>query len=681
MNRLAQETSPYLLQHAHNPVDWFPWGEEALEKARRENKPILVSIGYAACHWCHVMERESFENEATATLMNDYFINIKIDREERPDLDHIYMDAVQAMTGAGGWPLNVFLLPDARPFYGGTYFPPKAMYNRASWTDVLRSIHQAYTDKRDELEVQAAQLTEHMTKSNEFGMSDRLQIDIPRHELFTQDQCQTIFQNIMTQADKTWGGFGKAPKFPGTFNILYLLRYGHLFKAPEATAQARLSLDKMIQGGIYDQLAGGFARYSTDEKWLAPHFEKMLYDNALLVDTLSEAYQLTGDETYADAIRHTLDFIRTDMRAPEGGWYAALDADSEGVEGKFYTWSREEIEAILIEKANIFCDFYDVQEEGNWEETNILWMPETLDAFALKNQLDKTVLAQVLGECRAELLAERKKRVHPGLDDKILLGWNALLIHAHCKAYAALGNAGYLEEAKENAAFCWSQLKVPEQEAAFYHTYKAGKAKYPAFLDDYAWLIRAMIALQEATGALEYLEKARILTEHVSKVFSDEQDLFFYYTADDQKDVIVRKKEIYDGAVPSGNSIMAGNLWYLGLAYDHAAWSDRAVKMTAQLSQTVVRYPTSFGIWCNFVLQLVNGTREIAVVGTEFRERMKEAGAVYIPFKVLLGADSDVEGYPLLTNRAQKGSTLIYVCENYHCVKPVKHIEEIIKLI
>lgn len=681
MNRLAQETSPYLLQHAHNPVDWYPWGEEALERARREDKPILVSIGYAACHWCHVMERESFENEATAALMNEHFINIKIDREERPDLDHIYMDAVQAMTGQGGWPLNVFLLPDARPFYGGTYFPPKAMYNRASWTDVLRSIHNAYLEKRSDLEAQAAQLTEHMARSNDFGLTNPIDLNIPRHELFSQDQCHTMYKNIMGQADKTWGGFGRAPKFPGTFNINFLLRYGHLFREPEAIAQARLSLDKMIQGGIYDQLGGGFARYSTDDQWLAPHFEKMLYDNALLVDTLAEAYILTKDERYADTIRHTLAFIENEMLDATGGWYAALDADSEGVEGKFYTWSREEIESILIEQANLFCDFYGIKDEGNWEHTNILWMPETLEDYAIKNQLDKKWLATVLAECRAELLAARKKRVRPGLDDKILLGWNALLIHAHCKAYAALGHQPYLDAAERNAAFCWTQLKQPGETPAFFHTCKAGQAKYPAFLDDYAWFIRAMITLQETTGHLQYLEKAQLLAEHVSKVFSDEQQLYFYYTAAGQADVIVRKKEIYDGAVPSGNSVMAGNLWYLALAYDRPEWADRAVKMAGQLAQTLSRYPTSFGVWCNFVLQLVAGTREIAVVGKDFRERMDEIGKVYIPFKVLLGAEKDRPDYPLLSSREQEGETLIYVCEHYHCIKPVKHIEEIIKLI
>ncbi|PUZ26854.1 hypothetical protein GA0116948_102408 [Chitinophaga costaii] len=681
MNRLAQESSPYLLQHAHNPVDWYPWGEEALERARHENKPILVSIGYAACHWCHVMERESFENEATAALMNQYFINIKIDREERPDLDHIYMDAVQAMTGQGGWPLNVFLLPDTRPFYGGTYFPPKAMFNRASWTDVLHSIRQAYVEKRGDLEAQATQLISHMTNSNAFGLNPALELNIPRQELFTQDQCHDMYKNIMAQADQTWGGFGRAPKFPGSFNIQYLLRYGHFFKQPAATAQARLSLDKMIQGGIYDQLGGGFARYATDEKWLAPHFEKMLYDNALLVDTLSEAYQLTQDETYAEAIQHTLAFIETELQDASGGWYAALDADSEGVEGKFYTWSKEEIENILIEKAQLFCDFYGVQEGGNWEHTNILWIPETLEIFASKNHHDKNWLKQVLGECRAALLEERKKRVHPGLDDKILLGWNALLMHAYCKAYAALGHQPYLDAAVKNAAFCWAQLKKPGTDAAFFHTWKAGLAKYPAFLDDYAWLIRGMIALQEATGELQYLENAKLLTEHVIHAFSDEQHLFFYYTSAAQKDVIVRKKEIYDGAVPSGNSIMAANLWYLALVYDRPEWSERAVKMGAQLSQTLARYPTSFGVWCNFVLQLVVGTREIAIVGGAFRDRLKDIGAVYIPFRVLLGAEKDRPDYPLLRNREQEGQTLIYVCENYYCLKPVKDIREIIKLI
>ncbi len=678
-NRLINETSPYLLQHAHNPVNWYPWGAEALEKAKAENKPMLVSIGYAACHWCHVMEKESFEDAATAELMNRYFINIKIDREERPDLDHIYMDAVQAMTGSGGWPLNVFLTPDGRPFYGGTYFPPVSAYRRMSWKEVLESINHAWNEKREAVENQAASLTDHLLQAGNFGL--RTPEAEEKAAIFTKTNLQQVANNILAQADREWGGFGQAPKFPQTFAIQYLLRHHHLTGDEPALQQALLSLDKMIQGGLYDQVGGGFARYSTDQKWLAPHFEKMLYDNALLVDTLCEAYQLTGDQRYAQTIRHTLSFIENELLDPSGGWYAALDADSEGVEGKFYTWSREEIEAILIGKASLFCDFYRVEEGGNWEHTNILWMPQTLEAFALQRQLDSAWLEQVLAECRAELLAERKKRVRPGVDDKILLGWNALLIHAFCKAYAALGERPYLQAAERNAAFCWAQLKAPGAGGVFFHTWKAGQAKYPAFLDDYAWLIRGFTALQEATGHLQYLEKATLLTEQVIHMFSDEQQLYFYYTAAGQTDVIVRKKEMYDGAVPSGNAIMATNLWYLALACDRPEWSARAVKMAAGLSQTLTRYPNSFGVWCNFVLQLVTGTREIAVVGSAFRERLQEIGAAYIPFKVLLGAEKDQADYPLLCSREQEGETLIYVCENYHCIKPVKHIGEIIKLI
>ena len=681
VNKLAGETSPYLLQHAHNPVDWYPWGEEALQRALQENKPILVSIGYAACHWCHVMERESFEDAATAGIMNEHFINIKIDREERPDLDHIYMDAVQAMTGAGGWPLNVFLTPDKRPFYGGTYFPPVKAFNRPSWKDVLLSLSQAFKERREDIEQQAGTLTAHLAQANQFGTQTPLIPGIPKEELFTREQCDTIFNNILTQADKTWGGFGRAPKFPGTFTIQYLLRYHFSFQAPAALEQALLSLDKMLQGGIYDQLGGGFARYSTDEKWLAPHFEKMLYDNALLIDTLCEAYQLTRNKTYADTITHTLEFIEREMMDAQGGFYAALDADSEGVEGKFYVWSKAEIEAILGEKASLFCEFYDVTEEGNWEEQNILWIRQPLAAFAAEKGMEEAALQASLAESRRQLMAVRDRRIRPGLDDKILLGWNALMINAYCKAYAALGNAHYLEVATRAVDFLWENMCQPDHDTAFYHTYKAGTAKYPAFLDDYACLIRALIALQEVSGNPEWLNRARQLTEFVITHFSDETGTYFYYTIQDQQDVIVRKKEIYDGAVPSGNAVMAANLRYLALVFDHRDWTNRAVDMLGRLAQTVVRYPTSFGIWAGELLQWVKGTKELAIVGPEFRARMQEVHEHYIPFKVLLGAESNQPGMPLLQEREQPGKTLVYLCEDYHCIKPVFYIKEIINLI
>lgn len=679
MNRLANETSPYLLQHAHNPVDWYPWGEEALQRAKAEDKPILVSIGYAACHWCHVMERESFEDEGTARIMNELFINIKIDREERPDLDHIYMDAVQAMTGSGGWPLNVFLTPDKLPFYGGTYFPPVKAFNRPSWKEVLQALSQAFKERREDLETQAQNMREHLMQASRFGeKAADLQL-VPKEELFTKEQCNTMFSNMMQQGDKVWGGFGSAPKFPGTFIIQYLLRYHHSFNEPQALQQALLSLDKMIQGGIYDQLGGGFARYSTDAKWLAPHFEKMLYDNALLVDVMSEAYQLTKNELYARTIADTLGFVEREMTDAGGGFYSALDADSEGVEGKFYTWSREEIEEVLGADAGLFCAYYDVTEEGNWEETNILWVTKPAAVFATEHGITEEALEKSLAVSREQLMEARAERIRPGLDDKIILGWNALMIHACCRAYAALGVEKYREMGVNAMKFCLENLQHVDKQS-FFHTFKGGVAKYPAFLDDYAWLVRALIALQEVTGDAEWLEKARELTGYVITNFSDEGDIYFYYTEAGQTDVIVRKKEVYDGATPSGNAVMASNLIYLSIVYDRKDWSERGVAMLAGQSQMAVRYSTSFGVWAGLLLQLVSGIKEIAVVGNDYKSRMQDTNRHYIPFKVMLGAATDKQGIPLLEQRERPGETLIYVCEDYHCIKPVNYIEEIINL-
>ncbi|NIG52670.1 thioredoxin domain-containing protein [Chitinophaga sp. Cy-1792] len=681
MNKLISESSPYLLQHAHNPVDWYPWGEEALEKARREDKPILVSIGYAACHWCHVMERESFEDPETARIMNEHFVNIKIDREERPDLDHIYMDAVQAMTGAGGWPLNVFLTPDKKPFYGGTYFPPAKAYNRPSWKDVLFSLADAYENKRDEIESQADTLTQHLEQASQFGITSGFDLKIPVDELFTRAQADTICENILRQADTTWGGFGRAPKFPQTFTIAYLLRYHYVTQHEAALKQALLSLDKMLQGGIYDHLGGGFARYSTDEKWLAPHFEKMLYDNALLVDVLCDAYQVTGNEIYKETVADTLGFIAREMTSPEGGFYAALDADSEGVEGKYYTWSKSEVHHILGEQAGPFCEYYDVTGHGNWEETNILWVQQPLKEFAAEHGYDAAVLKAMLAGCREKLLAVREQRVHPGLDDKVLLGWNALMAHAYCKAFLAFGDTSYREAAIRNIKFCMQQFRIKQGDSAFYHTWKDGKAKYPAFLDDYAYLIRALIAAEEVTGELEYLHTARELTSFVQSHFADESGQYFYYTIDDQNDVIVRKKEVYDGATPSGNAVMAQNLWALSIVFGDKALADKAIGAVSGLAQTAVRYPTSFGVWASQLLQFVKGTAEIAIVGKDYQPKMHETGQWFIPFRVLVGAEKNKEDFPLLTDRFRDNETLIYLCKDYHCIKPVFYMSEIINLI
>ena len=450
-NQLIHETSPYLLQHAHNPVNWYPWGNDALQKAKEENKPILVSIGYAACHWCHVMERESFEDEATAAIMNEHFINIKIDREERPDLDHIYMDAVQAMTGSGGWPLNVFLTPEAKPFYGGTYFPPKRAFNRPSWQETLFGVVNAFKEKRNEIDAQAENLTDHLLQSNSFGLQKMEEQDV-----LVAGKTKEAFENIMKSADRVWGGFGNAPKFPQTFSIQYLLRHYHIYKNEEALSQALLTLERMLDGGIYDQAGGGFARYSTDAEWFVPHFEKMLYDNALLISVLCEAYQLTRYDRYRDIIEETMEFIKREMTDPGGGFYSALDADSEGVEGKFYVWSFEEIEKILGKDASIFAAYFDITKEGNWEGTNILRSKEPLALFASENKINPLKLKKLIREGKEKILAHREKRVRPLLDDKIILGWNALMNTACSKAFSATGNEEYRQLAIGNMQFLLS---------------------------------------------------------------------------------------------------------------------------------------------------------------------------------------------------------------------------------
>ncbi|AEW03075.1 hypothetical protein A4D02_03500 [Niastella koreensis] len=677
-NRLAEETSPYLLQHAHNPVDWYPWGNEALDRAKKEDKPLLVSIGYAACHWCHVMEKESFENEETASMMNAHFINVKIDREERPDLDHIYMDAVQAMTGSGGWPLNIFLTPDGRPFYGGTYFPPKAIYNRPSWHDVLTGVANAWTEKRDDIDAQATNLTGHIVQSNSFGQQ-AVEGDINMDALFSKEIADTMFNNIMGTADKEEGGFGSAPKFPQTFTIGYLLRYYHKTGNEQALAQACLSLDKMIRGGLYDHLGGGFARYSTDREWLVPHFEKMLYDNALLVSVLCDAWQLTQQPLYKQAVEETLAFVERELHSPEKGFYSALDADSEGVEGKFYVWSKPEIEAILQQDAAVFCAFYDVTEGGNWEHTNILNIRKPLKQFAADNNIPEARLQELLQQGREKLLQHRAGRIRPQLDDKILLGWNALMNTAYSKAYSVFGNPQYAEVAEENMKFIMNRFTRDGLE--FFHTYKKEIARYPAFLDDYAYLIQALIHLQEITGKAAYLYKAKALTQQVIDQFSEEGTGYFFYTHQGQQDVIVRKKEVYDGAIPSGNAIMAFNLQYLGVVFDMSGWKERAIEMCAGLHQAVHRYPGSFGVWASMILSIAGGIAEIAIIGKDVELVRRELLQHFIPFRVLQSAPQANNDLPLLAGKTPTPDTQIYLCKNYQCSAPVVKVSDLIRLL
>ncbi len=669
-NRLAKETSPYLLQHAHNPVDWYPWGEEAFAKAKREDKPILVSIGYAACHWCHVMERESFEDQAVAAIMNDHFVNIKVDREERPDIDHIYMDAVQAMTGSGGWPLNAFLTPDGKPFYGGTYFPPKRAFNRASWTEVLQAIAESYAEKKEEIAEQADNLTQHLERSNSFG------IEKPTENV-TKEQIDTAFQNIMRNADKVWGGFGKAPKFPQTFVITFLLRYAYLNHNKEAREQALLSLDKMMQGGIYDHVGGGFARYSTDTEWLVPHFEKMLYDNALLVSTLSEAYQDTKAERYKEVIEETLRFTEREMLHADGGFYSALDADSEGEEGKFYVWEYDEVRSIIGENADIFCQYFNIKKEGNWEGKNILHTSLNVEDFAAQNRLNQETLYTIIAEGKSKLLEARNKRIRPLLDDKIILSWNALMNQAYSKAFAATGIEHFREVAERNMGFLVKSFTDGSQ---WWHTWKDGQAKHPAFLDDFAALIAAQIELSQVTADYKWLQQAEALTRLVLEQFSDSDSAFFFYTNAAQKDVLLRKKELYDGAIPSGNSLMACNLYFLSVFFDKVEWRKRSETMALSLNDVIVKYPTSFGVWLSLLFEIIYGTNEIAIVGPEFDKKLKELLSVYIPHKVIMAKGEADDAFPLLKDKP--GNELqIFLCKNYACLQPVKTIDEFRRLV
>lgn len=673
-NHLISESSPYLLQHAHNPVQWYPWGEEALNKAKESGTPILVSIGYAACHWCHVMERESFEDEDVAAYMNEHFINIKIDREERPDLDHIYMDAVQAIAGNGGWPLNVFLTPDAKPFYGGTYFPPQKAYNRPSWKDVLMNISHAWQNRKEELIQQADNLVEHISSAgNLFGKNTIITEDdsLP---LFNKEQCNSIAENILKSADTVYGGFGAAPKFPQTFTIQYLLAYSYFFDHEKARQHAEFSLQQMLNGGIYDHLAGGLARYSTDSQWLAPHFEKMLYDNALLVNVLADAFQITNKKIYADAINKTLEFFTREMKHPEGGFFAAMDADSEGEEGKFYVWDKKEIDHILAEDAAIYCKWFGVSENGNWEGKNILHISKTEELFSAENNINVEALHTMISYGNEQLLIERNKRPHPMTDDKIILGWNALLVTAFCKASASLGNEKYKTEAV--SLFDFIRKKFGSGGMISFHTYKNNIAKHPAFLDDYAYVIQACIHLQEITGNQEYLLEAKKLTEYLLDNFENKETGFFYFTHKDQSDIITRKVEFYDGAVPSGNSIMAENLLYLSVVFEKQEWHLKAVNLLSSILGAVIKYPSSFAVWAGSILNQALGVNEIVITGTDIRKTRSDILREFIPNKVFQSAETCSQ-FPLLKNKSFTEDALIYVCRNYECFAPVINTSEV----
>ena len=673
MNHLQYETSPYLLQHATNPVDWYAWKPEAFERALREDKPILVSIGYSTCHWCHVMEHESFEDEAVAAFMNTHFVNVKVDREERPDVDHIYMEACQFISGGGcGWPLNCFLTPDGRPFFAGTYYPPVQAHSRPAWMDVLQHIYKSFKERRKVVEEQADQLLG-LIENSDARLFGQVIEGLTPAQAFTPVALQGIALGLLKRADREFGGFGGAPKFPSTMTLRYLLHYHFFTGDGAALQQVAVSLDKMIQGGIYDQLGGGFARYATDRAWLVPHFEKMLYDNALLVVLLCEAFQLTHETLYRETIEETLSYIQREMLSAEGGFFAAQDADSEGVEGKFYVWDKTEIDALLGAEATLFNDFYGVSENGNWEHVNILWRAQPFESYAQQHDLEVESLKLRLQQARAVLFAARDQRIYPGLDDKILLDWNALMCTAFAKAYQALGTPAYLEIAQRNVDFLLDKF-LQNDGVTLFHTYKNGQAQYDAFLNDYAFLIEALLEVYSITFDTKYLDKAKIYTDYVRANFFDAEKNVFYFTSAHQKDVIIRKIDLYDSALPSGNSAMVHNLQRLGILFNEPAYRSLAAAMLMSTQSAVEQYASSFSLWALAIMNEVHPIPEIAILGEDAFEIAISMQRQFLPNKVLMASKTESDNYPLLVGKPLEAQTKIYICQNYACQQPVESV-------
>jgi uncharacterized protein len=677
-NRLAGETSPYLLQHAHNPVDWFPWGPEALARAKAEDKPIFLSIGYSACHWCHVMERESFENPDIAAVMNERFVNIKVDREERPDLDNLYMAAVQALTGHGGWPMSVFLTPDLEPFYGGTYYPPTDSRGMPGFPRVLLSVERAWKERRDEILTAAGEMAGQLRSAGEIPQGDS------DGELGVKLLDNAV--RALTRAfDPTHGGFGSAPKFPHPMDLRVLLRQHARTGDTHALHMVTQTLDKMARGGIYDHLGGAFARYSTDERWLAPHFEKMLYDNALLSTVYLEAYQVTRNPEYARVARETMDYILERMTSPEGPFYSTEDADSEGVEGKFYVWSLAEIVEILgPERAKEFAYAYEVTEHGNWEHANILNLPKTLAQAGKMLGRDEASLRADLAADRAKLLEVRERRIPPGKDTKVLTSWNGLMLAPLAEGSLILDDPRYAEAARRAAAFLLDTMRTPD--GRLLHSYKDGQAKFNGYLDDYANLIDGLTRLFEATGEARWIESANELAGVMIDEFHDEVKQGFFYVGKSHEPLIARQKDAYDNATPSGNAMAATALARLGsLTGDSdllklARWTLQAVHLVME------KAPTAAGQSLIVLDGLLATPQEFAVIAgadpSEFRQALLAIHERFLPHKVVALApggevsDKLAELVPLLKGRPiRDGRVTTYICENFACQAPVVGVE------
>ena len=663
-NALINETSPYLLQHAHNPVNWYPWGDAALAKAKKENKMLLISVGYAACHWCHVMEHESYEDTAVAKIMNEHFVCIKVDREERPDVDQVYMNAAYLINGSGGWPLNALAMPDGRPFFAGTYFP------KENWIKLLEYFSDLYKNEKQKLEEQANNVSK--------GIHDIENVPLNNSQVhFNMEMIDDMVSTFAQRIDKDKGGTKGAMKFPLPSNWEFLLQYNYLSGNSDALKYVETTLNQMAQGGIYDQIGGGFSRYATDARWHAPHFEKMLYDNAQLVSLYSHAFQVTKNPLYKRIVYETLDFINRELSSPEGGFYSSLDADSEGEEGKFYVWAEKEINDILEKDAPLFNDYFGITEKGNWEHAkNIPDMNFGNDNTAKKYNLSFDAFEKKITALKQKLFVAREKRIRPHTDDKILTSWNALMAKGFIDAYRAFGDDAFLNIAKKNISFLLKNIISADN--GLYRNYKNGKATIPAFLDDYAFLISTLIAYYEVSFEETYLQKANSLTQYTEQHFFDKSSGMFFYTDDQHSNLIARKMEVTDNVIPSSNSEMAKNLLFLGIYFENENYETQSEQLIKNVIEDVKKNLGYYSNWAQVMALQLKPPYEIAVVGNEWRNKLVEFHKHYLPQSVFLGGNTE-GSLALLQNKLTEGKTMIYVCENKTCQRPVEEVDEALK--
>lgn len=665
-NQLIHQTSPYLLQHAHNPVNWLPYGQRAFEEAQRSNKPMLISIGYASCHWCHVMAHESFENDDIAKVMNDKFVCVKVDREERPDVDHVYMDAVQQIQGMGGWPLNCFALPDGRPFWGGTYFRPD------QWKQLLENVDALYRERFEEIEKQASELAEGVKMQNQWLLAEAA-------DAAPETDFKAILSLLLSHFDPENGGLQGAPKFPMPVVLEHLQQAAHEEKHADALRLLDVTLLKMACGGIYDQVGGGFSRYSTDGIWKVPHFEKMLYDNAQLVSTYAKAYKLTGKGLYKEITEQTIAFVMRELMAPEGVFYSALDADSQGEEGLYYTWTYEQFAEILGPYAGLGAEYYALGTKGLWENgRNILLRPENDSLFAQQHFLSADELASLTAHWRTQLLNARSERLRPALDDKMLVSWNALMISSLLDAYLALGRDEYLQTALSAAHFVLNNLKNPA--GGLYHTWKAGTSQIHAFLDDYAFTCEAFLKLYALTTDRLWLNETTVLASYAIANLFDEASGFFWYSEKEDKHVFARKIEIYDGVTPSGNASMASVLHTLGIFMHNNDYIQKVRHMLQTMQPRFSRSPAAYAHWATLAATFRSEPFVIAVVGPHSFETIREFSKLNIARALIFGSRSE-SNLPYFANRYVEGKTIIYVCSGTHCLMPVQTVTEAVALL